>query len=437
MALGGGTWGSQNKVLPGFYINFVSAKNAGLNLADRGVVAFPTTMSWGPEKTVFTLTRDDFNANALNILAFEAGASRNIGLREIFKNSHTILLYRLNTGEKATCTYCDAKYSGVKGNDISIVISKNVDDNSKFDVKTKLSGVLVDVQTVSKMADLADNDFVVWKRSASLAATTGTSLTGGTGNYTDTSTVDDYKQAMDALSAYNFNALCISSTTEQLKAAVVERTKYMRDELGLKFQTVLYRYETADYEGVVSVQNAVANYEVESALVAWVAGAIAGCAVNKSNTNKTYDGEFEPVCTESQTALIDAIKAGKFMFHKVGTEVRVLEDINTLTTYTEVKSSDFASNQTIRIIDQIANDFARIFNNDFNGKIPNNESGRLSLWSRYVSHHKEMDRIGAIENFKADDIDVQPGEDKKSVVVNDAIQVINCMEKVYATVVVG
>ena len=37
MAYGGGTWLTQNKVLPGTYINFVSAAVAYVNIADRGL----------------------------------------------------------------------------------------------------------------------------------------------------------------------------------------------------------------------------------------------------------------------------------------------------------------------------------------------------------------------------------------------------------------
>ena len=41
MALGGGTWLTQNKKLPGTYINFTSKVRASVNLADRGYAAMP------------------------------------------------------------------------------------------------------------------------------------------------------------------------------------------------------------------------------------------------------------------------------------------------------------------------------------------------------------------------------------------------------------
>lgn len=439
MSLGGGNWTAQSKVLPGIYINFISAAQVPDILAERGIVAYPASMDWGPEQTVVTMTKDNFKSRANELLGDDATANSTLVFREMFRNAHTVLLYRMNTGAKATCTYCDAKYSGIAGNKISIVISANVDDETKFDVKTKFDGDLVDHQIVSTFGELVDNKFVVWKEEGTLEATTGIKLSGGTGSTADVASSEIYINAMEAFGAYSFHALCIPTTTDEIKTLVAERTKFMRDELGVKFQTVMYRNEAADYEGVVSVQNTIeeAGTFGAGALVAWVAGAIAGCAINKSNTNKEYDGELTPVCTESQLQLEDAINEGKFMFHHVGQSTRVLMDVNTLTTFTESKGVDFASNQTIRIIDQIAVDFANIFNNKYNGKIPNNESGRISLWSDFVDEHTALERVGAIENFVPADMVVEAGADKKSVVVTDLIQVVNCMEKCYVSVVVG
>lgn len=47
MALGGGTWITQNKVLPGAYINVVSAGIASAALSDRGIATMPLELDWG------------------------------------------------------------------------------------------------------------------------------------------------------------------------------------------------------------------------------------------------------------------------------------------------------------------------------------------------------------------------------------------------------
>ena len=95
-----------------------------------------------------------------------------------------------------------------------------------------------------------------------------------------------------------------------------------------------------------------------------------------------------------------------------------MRDINTLTSYTAEKGNDFSSNQTIRVLDQIGNDIAAIFNNRYLGKIPNDEAGRVSLWNDIVTYVKQMAGRRAIEAVKSDDIQVEKGQTKRSVVVN-------------------
>ena len=114
----------------------------------------------------------------------------------------------------------------------------------------------------------------------------------------------------------------------------------------------------------------------------------------------------------------------------------MLEDINSLTTVTEDKGEDFKSNQTIRVIDQIANDIAKLFNTKYLGKIPNDESGRVSLWGDIVAHHRELEALRAIEHFDSSLLTVAKGNNKKSVVVNDVVTVINSMAQLYMTVVI-
>ena len=65
MALGGGSFISQNKVLPGAYINFVSAASASATLSDRGVVTMPLELDWGVEGEIFEVGVDDFQKNSM------------------------------------------------------------------------------------------------------------------------------------------------------------------------------------------------------------------------------------------------------------------------------------------------------------------------------------------------------------------------------------
>lgn len=192
----------------------------------------------------------------------------------------------------------------------------------------------------------------------------------------------------------------------------------------------------ADFEGVVSVKNGIVGNAESAALVPWATGVVAGTAVNKSATNMTYDGEYEVDTDYTQTELENGILEGSFMFHLVDDEVRVLEDINTFVSVTDEKSADFSSNQTIRVLDQIANDIAVLFGTKYIGKVPNDASGRISLWNDIVKHHQELQNIRAIENFNPDNVTVAQGDTKKAVVVADYVTPVNAMAQLYMTVYV-
>jgi len=430
--LGGGTFTIQNKVLPGSYINFISVQNAKANMGERGTVALGLELEWGKENEIIEVTAEQFTKDCLRIFGYDYTNEKLKGLRDLFKNSIKGYFYKLNNGgEKATNNFATAKYAGVRGNDLKIVIEKNVDDEGKFDVTTLLGIVKVDTQTVSASNELIDNDYIVFKKDAELIITASTPLAGGTNGTTNGQSHQDF---LNKLESYSFNALGCLSKEKEITGLYVAYTKRLRDEQGVKFQTVLYN-TSANYEGVVNLKNKAT--EDETGLIYWVTGIIAGCAINASNTNKVYDGEYEVNTDYTQNELKECIKNGELVLHNVGNEVRVLTDINSLVDASSEKGEDFKSNQTIRVLDQIATDVARVFNTKYLGKVPNNASGRVSLWNDIVSLYKEYQTIQAIENFDSKEITVEQGNDKKSVVVNSTIQPVNAMEKLYMSVIVA
>lgn len=436
MALGGGIWTTQNKKLPGTYINFVSAARATAVLSERGFAAMPLELDWGADGEVVTVEVADFIRDCQRIFGYHYTHDKMKGLRDLFLNAKTLYFYRLNSGVKADNTYATAKYSGVRGNDIKIVITANVDDPDKFDVATYLDTNLVDKQiSIASMAELVDNDYVVFKKDADIALTAATPLTNGS-NAADV-TGQNWQDALTALEPYSFNTLGAVTTTDTIKALVIEYAKRMRDDVGVKFQAVVYNKE-ADTEAAISVANKVKDADAnEASLVYWVTGAEAGCKVNKSCTNKNYDGYFEVDTNHSQAQLEAFIDKGQLALHKVGDEVHVLTDVNTLTTVTLDKNEDFQSNQTIRVLDQIANDTATIFNTKFLGLYPNSRSGRIGLWNELVKLHTELQDIQAIEDFEPEDVTVEQGTLKNAVVVNDVVTPVNAMEKLYMSVTVA
>lgn len=343
--LGGGVFVSQNKTLPGSYINFVSLASASSSLGERGTVAIALALNKAAG-TVIELTRADFVAKSKELIGVEYSSDEAAPLREIFIHANKVYVYDL-------------------GND----------------------------GTVS--------------------------------------------EAIAALEAYEFNVICAYTSETEDVSAYITAVKGWRDEMGKKCQVVVYNQSAPNHEGVINVVSTVSDEGADAhALVAWVAGAEAGCKINESCTNKLYDGEYTIVTDKTQAQLEQCIKNGQIAFHLVYGAVRLLEDVNSLTETTVDKGEDFKSNQTIRVVDQIANDIAKLFNTKYLGKIPNNASGRISLWADIVAHHRELEAMQAIENFDSSLLTVEQGANKKSVVVNDVVTVVNAMAQLYMTVVV-
>lgn len=453
MALGGGTWLFQNKVLPGAYINFKSKVRASVNVADRGYCAMPLELDWGAENAVFAVEAEDFQTNSMKYFGYDYTDEKLQGMRELFLNAKTAYLYRMSNGAvKASGTLGTAKYAGTRGNDITVVVAANVDNADTFDVTTYMNvdGVrtVVDEQLgVADKTELEDNDYVVWKRGTDvqenkLTANAGDIFTGGTNG--DPVTGMQHQSFLSAIEPYYFNTLGVVTTDQNIKSLYVSFVKRMRDDVGMKFQLVLYQADKANYEGVISVKNDVKDSGVSPAsLVYWVTGAECACAVNASCTNKTYDGEYEVNTAFSQTELKKAINDGQLVLHRVTDptvgdvtgDVNVLTDINTFTDFSKHKNSDFAKNQVIRVLDQVAIDISRIFNRTYLGKEQNDNDGRIALWGDIVAYYQELQRVRAIQNFKSEDIPVPTqGQEKDSVLAEHAIQPVCCMERLYMTI---
>lgn len=429
MSFGGGSFVTQNKVLPGIYVNVAAENKVTSELSDRGVAAMGVELDWGPDNELIYLTESEFRKNCRRLFGCEYTADKMKGLRDLFKHAAACYLYRLNSGTKASNSLCEAKYSGTLGNNLLVVVSMS---DAGYWVQTYLNQQEVDAQLVADASELKDNDYVCWKKSAALTMTSGLALTGGSSKAVVA--LEDYYNMLLALESVRFNILGCVSTDSTIQQFFVLFTQGQRTESGAKFQTVLYDCD-ADYEGVISVTNPVHDEMFpESSLVYWVTGAEAGCAVNGTLTNALYDGEFEFEPVMGDMALREALAEGKLVLHKLGDQMRVLEDVNTLVNCAEGQTEDMKYNQTMRVLDQIVLDLSALFYDKYLGVVLNDNAGRMSLWNDIVSYYRKLEALRAIEGFDAADITVSQGESKKAVVINSYLTVINSMSQLYLTV---
>lgn len=449
---GGGKYSSMNKILPGFYYKFDSAKNDAIAQSDRGKAAVGLELDWGADGEIIRLDAWQFRQNAAKYFGYDSTSEKLTPIREVFKNATELICYRLNSGgEKATCKYATAKCSGTRGNDITIVISKAVDETDKFDVYTFLkdekgNNIRKDKQRVSAMTELVDNDFVTFITTATLAEDAGTALTGGTNG---TATGESHSAFLAKLERVHYHCLGCNSSDETTIALYSEYQKRMSHDCGKVAQLVVYGYTAENKEirpdsyDVIVLENKVVSSGVPAHYgIFWVIGAQAGCAVNKTVQNAIYNGEYKLDVDYTQAELALKMEHGKFMFHETintadVSEIRVLADINSFETVTESESKDYKQNQVIRVLYQIITDVGSNFNANWMGVVNNDADGRDAFKGECVKYMRGLQRIRAISNFDPEKAIVALGDDVESVVIALPFDKVLAMFACYSNITVG
>lgn len=435
--MAGGTFVTQNKVRPGVYINILSEPKSLGTVGERGIVSLPLSLSWGEAKKVLTINAGD---DVRGLLGYDITDPKVLLVREALKRAKTLLLYRLNAGVKATATHVNltltAKYGGVRGNDISLIVETNIDDNTKFDVKTLFAGEEVDLQTVADIAGLIDNSWVDFSGAGALTTTAGVPLTGGSDGAVTNQDHTDYRAAIEL---YDFNTIGLPSNDATLKSVYSAFINRLREEEGRKVQVVLENYPTADYEGVISVKNGAILSDgtvIDSVkATAWVAGATAGAQVNQSLTYQAYDDAVDVDVRYTNAQIEAALKNGELVFVQNNGRAIVEQDINTCKSFTPTKGKHFSKNRVLRVLDGLANDYKRIFETYYIGKVDNNPDGRNLFRKECINQAELYQNINAIQNFDSqNDIKVLPGQETDSIYVEVYAQPVDSVEKVYMKV---
>lgn len=449
----GGTFLIQNKVRPGAYINFVAVPQSLMNVSDRGIATMALPMSWGPEGEIIDILSSDLtDGSSLAKIGYSSTDVESLLFRICLQNCYRLKAWRLDTGgTKAAATIGTgetalkptAKYAGICGNDIKIVIVKDDDSGSTYTVETLYKGIRKDIQSkLTSPTLLEDNDWVDWNvtQQTVFTATAATSLAGGeNGTVTESTAYTDYWAKMKT---ETWNTMGLLSEDATVKTAFCEYIKDLRENEGVKVQGCVYDKATYDYEGIISSDQGYKT-EVEEIsevnFVAWVTGATAGAEINESNTHKTVQDAVEIIGELTNTEIIDALQNGKFVISKLRSGTIVVEkDINTLHTFTTDRSYDFSKNRVIRVLDEMGNTVMNTWDENYCGKLDNDADGRNVYKADLVSYGNTLQGIHAITNFLgADDIEVLMGDDVDSVVVNWPVQPVDSMEKLYMTFTVG
>ena len=445
--MAGGTWSTQNKTRPGVYIRFKSAEASSFNAGERGVVTICEPLSWGPTGQVMEIAA---GTATTPFTGYPLAAPQNRFLAEIFKGSgrtngpNKVLLYRptASGAVQASATIgsltATAKYFGVRGNDISVSVSALVEPETGFRVATAMDGEMVDQQSVQAIADLTENGWVTFSGDGTLEANTGVPLTGGADGTVQSAAYSAY---LSVIEPHKFDIMIYDGTDSTVQAAMTAFIRRIAEENGQYAQLVAAELTDPDSQYVINVCSGatLADGTVLTPQQAtwWVGGAQAGARYNESLTYADYPGAVSasPMMTNSQ--YIDALMAGKFVLFGENGAVKVEQDIDSLVTFTQDVGKAFRKNRVMRLLSTIANDIHAQFSANFIGVVNNNEAGRSRFKAGIVGYLLDLQANAGIQDFSPDDVEVLPGSDIDSIVVNIALHVVDAVEKIYMTIEVS
>ena len=375
---------------------------------------------------------------------------KNRFLREIFRGTNrtspptTLYLYRpaATSSAKATVTTgaltATAKYPGVRGNDITIVVTEDVDNEGSFFVSTVVDGEIQDQQSAETAADLVPNDWVDWSGTGALTATVGAPLTSGADGTVAASAYSDY---LEAIEPYKFDVIIYDGTDSTVQDSMVGFVNRLADENGQYTQLVAANLTAPDSRFVINVMSGVTLADgttlTPQQVTWWAGGATAGAQFNESLTYATYPTAVAvtPLMTNNQ--IISALNAGQFILVADFDEVHVEQDIDSLTTYTTDIGVVYKKNRIIRLCNTIANDIYQQFSQNYIGVVNNNDAGRARFKAAIVGYLYQIQDAEGIQNFDPEDVEVLPGIDIDAIVVNVAFYAVDAVEKIYMTVSVS
>ncbi len=438
--MAGGYFTAPNKVIPGAYINFTTTASLNITAGDRGIGTMPISLSWGPKKQFLLVDADtDFKT----VFGYDILDPALILIKEALKRAKYLLIYIINDGTAATKTVgsltVTARQKGTRGNNLTVAIVADVDVPGSFIVTTYLDGEAVASESGANIEDLSGNDFVVFSGEGALVASAGIILADGT----DTAAVSaDYTTYFTALEVQDFNVIGLPITDATVKAAAANFVKRMIENEGKKIQVVMPSYNTADHEGVISVENGVILSDGttidKTAAVAWVMGATAAAAINQDLTFSAYEDAVDVTDRYSNTQIESMLNAGKFFFIPKAftsgiTKIVVQEDINTFTSFTVEKGKEFRWNRSIRTMFDIGTTVPQLWEEYYIGKVDANEDGLAGFKGTLLSYFGNLQRIRAIKNFVEDDISLNLNNDE-DVIAELGVQVVKAMKKLYMLV---
>ena len=210
------------------------------------------------------------------------------------------------------------------------------------------------------------------------------------------STEDELASALERLKNKQWYYLTVPEIADDEVNAVVEYITEMRSQYHKTFKAVLPNC-TANYEGIINF--ATDNIKVgtktytTAEFCARIAGILAGLPLNRSATYYALP-EVESI-TESETPDAD-VDNGKLILINDGTKIKIARGVNSLTTFSETKGSDFAKIKIVEAVDMIRDDIRNTFEDGFVGKIENSYDNKIVFIAAINKYFKDLMNRGVL-----------------------------------------
>ena len=209
-------------------------------------------------------------------------------------------------------------------------------------------------------------------------------------------TSGDISDALERLKNKQWYYLTVPGLADGETDTVVEYIKEQRSKYHKTFKAVLPSV-VADYEGIINF--ATDNIKVgaktytTAEFCCRIAGILAGLPLNRSATYYTLP-EVENI-TESETPDAD-VDNGKLILINDGTKIKIARGVNSLTTFTEDKSSDFAKIKILEAVDMIRDDIRTTFEDEFVGKVENSYDNKIVFIAAVNKYFKDLANRGVL-----------------------------------------
>ena len=474
MTIGGGTFSTMNRVIPGVYYKIQANATMEIGLIDRGVVAVPLELPWGNLEEIITVDQEYLrNLTIENPFLIDFSSYPLFPVREILVHAKTC--YVIPTGgDKASCTLgeegnqiiVEARKAGTLGNQLLFHFTYYTNESQTiFSLEIYLNSKIVYVKD-STLETEEEEDSFFNQTYLKFPSRTGSesSISQFWMQYADPRMTNDPLDhpltggTITALNTDSFNACCkvledaeyeYNVMVTNYQGTTAENTEFYdnfqtwlmkeREEKGNLIIGVVYGVSEYNNEYIINVSCADPSKTKTPDIVFWVAGATADATAYQSITNMAYDGEMTTIATSNITSSIEtALQNGNFLFYHQLDQYRVVKDINSLHTIEDPtkKNNSFKKNIVIRILDQVLKETMHVFSQYYLGKVFNNAINRIFLKNDIVSILRILEGRGCLENVTESDVLVQKGSSSEEVIVNITLHPVDVMEILYVTLVI-